>query len=292
MRSAILSVKLLKTAFFVVFLFSPLIVRSQSVPLPHAFAHNDYFHKRPLFDALDNGYTNIEADIFLENDELIVAHINPFFKSDRTLEALYLKPLAEHIEKNDGQVYKGYNEPVILMIDIKTGAENTYRRLKILLQKYRAILSRYDHGNVVRKAVTIVLSGHKPFRLVREEDDRMAFIDEDLRKTSQDTSSANVYKLASCKYSKLLSWNGEGQMPAAEKARLCAYVEMAHRFGKKVRLWASPEKRNVWDQLLDCGVDLINTDKLEELRDFLLARAEKEHKYDNADLMITSNTAR
>ncbi|MDB5086895.1 MAG: hypothetical protein JWR09_889, partial [Mucilaginibacter sp.] len=45
MRSAILSVKLLKTGIFVLLLLSPLIVRSQLVPLPNAFAHNDYFHK-------------------------------------------------------------------------------------------------------------------------------------------------------------------------------------------------------------------------------------------------------
>jgi len=286
MRSAILSVKLLKTGIFVLLLLSPLIVRSQLVPLPNAFAHNDYFHKRPLFDALENGYTNIEADIFLEEDSLIVAHINPFFRSDKTLEALYLKPLAQHIAKNNGQVYKGYNEPVILMIDIKTGADNTYIKLKTLLKKYSSILSSYDHGIVLKGAVTIVLSGHKPYKMIKAEENRLAFIDEDLIKTSQDTTSTNVYKLSSCKYSKILRWAGRGDLPDDERKRLCTYVAMAHRFGKKVRLWASPENSIVWEELLKCGVDLITTDKLVSLKTFLLSR---NLTYENSNIMITSN---
>src|ERR1700757_3608506 len=89
-------------------------------PIPHGFAHNDYLHKHPLYDALGNGFTNIEADIFLKNGKLIVAHIFPYFKGHRTLETLYLEPLAKRIAKNNGRVYTHYSSPIILMIDIKT----------------------------------------------------------------------------------------------------------------------------------------------------------------------------
>jgi len=268
---AILSKKLLKTGIFVLLLLDLQSVRSQSIPLPNAFAHNDYCHQRPLFDALDNGYTNIEADIFLEEGDLIVAHINPFFRSDKILETMYLQPLADRIAKNGGQVYKGYNTPVVLLIDIKTGANNTYAALKPLLEKYRWMLSSYDNGKVTQRAITIVLSGHKPYQMIKSETNRLAFIDEDLRKTAADTTANNVYKLASCKYSKMLSWNGDGDFPTVERNKLCAYVTMAHKFGKKVRLWASPERNNVWKELLKCGVDLINTDKLVDLKNFLIA---------------------
>jgi hypothetical protein len=267
---AILSKKLLKTGIFVLLLLDLQSARSQSIPLPNAFAHNDYCHQHPLFDALDNGYTNIEADIFLEEGDLIVAHIYPFFRDDKTLETMYLQPLADRIAKNGGQVYKGYNTPVVLLIDIKTGANNTYSALKPLFEKYRSILSSYDNGQVTPRAITIVLSGHKPYQMVKNENHRLAFIDEDLRKTSTDTTANNVYKLASCKYSKMLHWDGSGDFPSSERNKLCAYVAMAHRFGKKVRLWASPEKNNVWKELLKCGVDLINTDKLVDLKNFLI----------------------
>lgn len=62
-------------------------------------------------------------------------------------------------------------------------------------------------------------------------------------------------------------------MPDDEKRRLCHYITLAHRYGKKVRLWASPENPVVWDELLQCGVDLINTDKLAKLKKFLTNRS-------------------
>ena len=268
---AVYSVNLLKTSLFVLFLFSLQTVRSQSVPLPNAFAHNDYRHPHPLYDALANGYTNVEADIFLKNGRLVVAHIDPFFKKKRTLEALYLKPLADRIAADSGRIYKGYNSPVILMIDIKSNGDNTYRALEPLLEKYHTILSSYNHGKVTGGSVTVVLSGHKPFDLVKKEDTRLAFIDEDLRKTNQDTAAFDICKMASCKYSKLLDWKGEGPMPDQQRQKLCIYVANAHKYGEKVRLWASPENDQVWTELLKCGVDLINTDKLSKLKIFLLA---------------------
>lgn len=272
-RVDIFSIKLLKTSLAVLLLFSLQTVRSQSIPLPNAFAHNDYLHPHPLFDALANGYTNIEADIFLKGGRLVVAHIDPFFKKNRTLESLYLRPLAERIADNNGQIYEGYNFPVILMIDVKSDANNTYKALKVLLEKYRPMFSSYNHGRVLGGTVTVVLSGHKPFDMIKKEDTRLAFIDEDLRKTYQDTTALDVYKMASCKYSKLLEWKGDGPMPDDQRQKLCAYVNMAHKYGKKVRLWASPENDRVWAELLKCGVDLINTDKLARLKMFLLAHS-------------------
>ncbi|MDB5157264.1 MAG: hypothetical protein JWR50_1971 [Mucilaginibacter sp.] len=271
MQAAIFKLQLLKTALFVLMLSDPLIVSCQSTPLPNAFAHNDYSHKRPLFDALDNGYTNLEADIFLKDNEFVVAHINPYFKQGRTLELLYLKPLMELIIKNKGQVYHGYDSPVTLLVDIKTDAEATYRALKPLLEKYKSILTRYEDGKVYPRQVTIVLSGNKPFKSITAENRRLAFIDQDLRSTYRDTSNTNVYTMASCKYSRLLRWNGEGVIPADEKQLLLNYVTVAHKYGKRVRLWASPENLMVWQELLDCGVDLINTDKLAMLKNFLLS---------------------
>jgi hypothetical protein len=264
-------VKSLKTLIFVLLICSRLSANSQSLPLPNAFAHNDYQHKHPLFDALENGYTNIEADIFFEGEDLIVAHINPFFRTSRTLEKLYFKPLAERITLNNGHVYKGYNEPVVLMIDIKTGAKNTYNALKPLLEKYKQILSSYDHGKFTPGAITVVLSGHKPYKIICAEASRLAFIDEDLRNTIRDTSYANVFEMASCKYSRLLKWTGSGTISDNERQKLCSYISLAHKCGEKVRLWASPDNKTVWHELLKCGVDYINTDKLVALKNYLIA---------------------
>lgn len=263
----------LQKALIVCLLFVlPLAVKAQSITLVNGFAHNDYRHKRPLLDAETNGYTHIEADVFLHGGKLVVAHINPYFKGKRTLENLYLAPLSAQAAKNNGRVYAGNDQSVTLMVDIKTNAQKTYAELKTLLEKYRPILSSYDNGKVTMRAVTIVLSGHKPYDIVRNEKNRVAFIDEDLRKVDRDTI-ANVSRMASCKYSKLLKWKGNGNISEREKQRLCDYVSIAHKNGEQVRLWASPDNKVVWKEILSCGVDLINTDKLVALKDFLIAQS-------------------
>lgn len=254
------------------FLLLPLITNAQSIMLANGFAHNDYRHKRPLFDAENNGYTHIEADVFLHDNKLIVAHINPYFKSKRTLENLYLLPLFEQVQANNGNVYEGHTEPVTLMIDIKTNAKKTYEALQNVLEKYRPMLSSYDGGVVTTRAVTIVLSGNKPYDDVKAATHRLVFIDEDLRKVARDTI-ANVARMASCKYSKLLKWRGTGAISFRERQRLLNYVHIAHKNGDMVRLWASPENKIVWKEILSCGVDLINTDKLATLKDFLVERS-------------------
>jgi hypothetical protein len=162
------------SAFLLIFYFGAPMCRAQVTALPNGFSHNDYQHKHPLFEALENGYTNIEADIFLQQNKLIVAHIFPFFKPKHTLENLYLKPLADYIARHNG-VYENYEQPVILMIDIKSQANSTYKALKPYLDKYAGILSSYKDGKFIPGKVTIVLSGHKPFGMIEKEEQQLAF---------------------------------------------------------------------------------------------------------------------
>ena len=79
---------------------------NESKPLLRAHSHNDYHHKHPLFDALDSGFCSVEADVFLKDAVLLVGHSRFELKKERTLEALYLVPLAERVKNNGGSVYK------------------------------------------------------------------------------------------------------------------------------------------------------------------------------------------
>lgn len=255
-----------------VFLFSPAgAAFSQVTALPNAHAHNDYRHAHPLQDAMACGFTSAEADVFFKRGKFIIAHLTPLLKKKGNLETLYLKPLADSIHNHPGYLYAGYPEPVILLIDIKTNAERTYAALKPLLEKYAAILTRFENGRVINGAVTVILSGNKPYASLKNERTRFAFIDEALLSVKKE--NANVCPLTSVKYSDMIiRWKGKGCLPAAEKNKLTAFVNAAHEAGKKVRLWASPDNKVVWQELLNCGVDLINTDDLPGLRDFLLER--------------------
>src|SRR5438094_10005703 len=91
----------------------------QPRPLTRVHAHNDYEHKCPLFDALDHGFCSVEADIYLVDGQLLVAHMRSQVKPERTLEKLYLDPLRERVKQNGGRVYSGGPE-VTLLVAIKT----------------------------------------------------------------------------------------------------------------------------------------------------------------------------
>lgn len=242
-------------------------VKSQITILPNAYAHNDYWHKRPLFDALKNGFTYVEADVFLRDDQLIVAHTMPLFGKKRSLEQLYLKPLLEYTSTETNEE----KYPITLVIDIKSGACKTYTALLQLLENYRSMLSSYENGTFYQRSVTVVITGHKPLNLIDNNGDRLVFADEDLRKTGKEPFQ-NLYTLASCKYSHIIKWKGKGSMPAEDRQQLKDYVAQAHANGRKVRLWASPENKAVWAALLQCNVDLINTNKLEKLKNFLTSQ--------------------
>src|SRR5215218_4478026 len=98
-------------------------------PLAQAHAHNDYEHERPLFDALSHGFTSVEADIYLVDGALLVAHDPEDVQPGRTLESLYLQPLARLVRANHGTVYRGSRQPLQLLVDIKNTGAETYTEL-------------------------------------------------------------------------------------------------------------------------------------------------------------------
>src|SRR3954453_22317550 len=127
-------------------------------PLLNAHAHNDYAHKRPLFDALDHGFTSVEADVFYVDGNLLVGHDREALKPERTLDSLYLAPLAKRIQQNGGHVY---SKPTrfFLLIDIKDDPRQTYRELQKLLANHVDMLTTIESGKVRPGAVTIILTG-------------------------------------------------------------------------------------------------------------------------------------
>lgn len=264
-----LKFRLLCAANIIVILLITFPANSQKIILANAYAHNDYWHKRPLYDALDKGFTYVEADVFLKRNRLVVAH---YFlsKKNKTFEDLYLKPLLNYVENHKKTDQREIDCPITVMIDIKSNANKTYQAIAQLLDKYKSILSSYENGEIVLRNVTIILTGHKPKDLLEKNENRLVFIDDNLKNLGKDTCNF-LYKTASCKYNDLLNWKGRGPMPDLDRQRLEYYVTRAHNKGRKVRLWGSPENKIVWAELLKCNVDLINTDKLSALRSFLIS---------------------
>ena len=242
-----------------------------------AHAHSDCHQERPLLDALEHGFTSIEADVHLVDGELLVAHDAEDLHPHTTLESLYLAPLAERARRQE-RILARHEEPLQLLVDIKTDPVATYECLHRLLSRYRTLVTRFERrasGTRMRPhAVTVVVSGNRPRELMRRQRVRYAAVDGRLADLPS-REHHHLLPIISDDWTQHFSWTGTGPMPPHERARLRAIVETAHREGRQVRFWGTPEPPDdagvaVVSELLAAGVDYINADDLPSLRAFLL----------------------
>ena len=127
---------------------------AEPIPLIQAHAHNDYEHARPLLDALDRGFCSIEADVYLVEGELLVAHDLKDVKSGHALASLYLEPLQARIRRNGGRVYRN-GSTVTLLVDVKSEAVATYKAVHAVLEKYTTMLTSFSGTGMQPRAVTV-----------------------------------------------------------------------------------------------------------------------------------------
>ena len=204
--------EVVKSAIWLVFAFVFLSIDCSSQSVIPGHAHNDYLNKHALFEALDARLVSVEADVHLMKGDLYVAHVRPLWTSKkRSLENLYLKPLFEHIKKNNGKVYPDYEGPFYLMIDFKGGSVEMYDSLIILLSKYKQMLTIMEDSVLKPGAVTVFLSGSKPTEAVLKSEPKLAFLDgrpSDLGKQID----SRIMPVISDHYKNHLSWNGKGKM--------------------------------------------------------------------------------
>jgi len=237
------------------------------VPLTRAHAHNDYLHEHPLADALSHGFWSVEADVWLTNGVLLVAHDFDKTSPDRTLQKLYLDPLRAFVKTNAGPGAPS----LTLLIDVKSEAESTYTALREVLKNYADILTKFESNRLETNAVIAIISGNRAEAMMAADKVRFAAIDGRLPDLERNPPVALV-PLVSDNWTKQFRWRGAGPLPDNERANLRSMVQRAHAQGRRLRLWAAPDNVNGWRELRDAGVDLLNTDRLAEMEEFLRKR--------------------
>ncbi len=233
----------------------------QSYTSAQAHSHNDYEQKRPFWEAYEQQFGSIEADLFLVNDSLYAAHNLKDITADRTFTKLYLQPIIQQAQKNEGNIYAQKDVQLQLLIDLKTTSEETLAALVKTLEPYKHLLA--PNGSV-----KIVISGNTP--TPDNFDKYPAYIYIDGRPEINYTAAQlKRVGLISQSFQKYTRWNGEGDLPERDKKSLIKVVQDIHALKKKVRFWGTPDNIHTWKTMMELQVDFLNTDHVVQMGDYL-----------------------
>lgn len=218
-------------------------------------SHNDYTHAQPFTEAASLKVWSIEADVFVVNGALVVAHSRKEINPERTLEGMYLQPIAALAKT---KAYYSFQ----LMIDPKDPWDVVYPPLKRLIDTYKKAFKNKCHE------VVVTISGNRPPDTTFHTYGSPIRFDGLPGKVYRPADLAKI-TMISADFSNYSTWNGLGEMPASDKVKLKAVIADAHALGKPMRFWGAPDNQTTWELLISLGADIINTDKPAAVRNYL-----------------------
>ena len=244
----------------------------QKLAAGNGHGHNDYQQQIPLLTAYYAGMGAIEADVFLRNGILFVAHETAEIKTERTLKNMYLDPLATFYKENGNKGYPDSAKKLQLVIDIKEVDENVLQHLVKELKGYGSIFDPQKNPAAIRVVVTGELplpSNFAKYASLISFDGRpgIAYSKEQLQHIAMISADIVNYSV----------WNGKGTPTPDDLQKMTAVVSQAHALGKPFRFWGTKDNPNTWKELEHMGVDWIGTDQPTVLKDFYQNRAKLEY---------------
>jgi alkaline phosphatase len=231
----------------------------------NAHSHNDYKNSIPFYRAYEKGFGSIEADVYAVNGKLMVAHSKNEIAESRSLQNLYLTPLAEKLKLAPKRQLR-------LLIEIKQDYKAVLPLVIEELKPFADYIASPGHpGNL-----SIVMTGAvPPAAEMPNYPDWITFDVDHLNGfTPQQWQKIGLVSFPLGRY---VRWNGKGVLNSKEIARVKGAIDSVHRAGKMIRFWESPDTKSSWLALMRLGVDVIGTDKIEELGDFLNKKAKNEY---------------
>ncbi len=236
------------------------IAQPHQYSVANAHSHNDYEQRIPYWMAYQAGFGSIEADIFLVDTVLYVAHDKSELKREIRLSTEYLDPILSCLQKNHGFPYDDHQKKLQLLIDIKTDSIHTLDALIILLKKYPALISN--------QSLNWVITGNRPDESFFKNYPDFIRFDGELHKEYSKKALTKI-SLMSDDFKIYSHWDGTGHLPAKDEFILETAVKKAHGLHQPVRFWDAPDQPNAWKQLMELQVDYINTDSIRGLSVFL-----------------------
>lgn len=246
-----------------VFLLAILFIlpRFQVFAQPRIHAHNDYQKPEPLTNALRHKVFSIEADIYPSGNRLLVAHDKKEFANAPALDSLYLRPIIELFHRYNGMISEDSSYTPMLMIDIKENGEAALALLIKLVSAHRSVFDRSFNA----KAVQLVISGDRGPSSRWSAYPLYILFD---GRPDEVYDSVTLQRIAFISDSYLKYINRRDSTD-----RLIRQVaEKVHDMGRLFRLWATPDNPESWKLQQQQGIDIINTDRVEECRNNFLKK--------------------
>lgn len=204
-------------------------------------SHNDYKQAKPFYEAFENNSYSIEADVFLQDGKLFVAHEAHEIDQNKTLSELYLVPLSKITDTSKVQ----------LLVDIKTEAYTTIKALMIELEAYPTLIK----NNRIR----FVISGNRPASNEYHLYPDYIFFDQQSLENIQDLNP-NKIALFSFPFQKYSKWSGLGDIAEKDSQEILKISHLVHDLGYEIRFWGTPDTPIAWRTFQRLGIDYINTD--------------------------------
>lgn len=225
--------------------------------LSRAHSHNDYSQPTPFYHAYSRGFGAIEADVFLINGQLWVAHDEDKALQGKTLTAQYLQPLKIALSRDTGR-------KVTLLVDIKGDYRTTLPELLRELKPLQPFLKNEGSAGRLR----ILISGNRPPPEAYRNYPQYISFDEDLMHTYDPESLLRIGQI-SLRFSNYSDWKGVGPLPEQDSLALQTVIHAAHTLNKPIRFWDAPDNVAGWTELIRLGADVIGTDHIDDLASFL-----------------------
>jgi alkaline phosphatase len=235
-------------------------------------SHNDYLQTVPFWTAFAAGASSIEVDVILKDGKLMAAHEDATTDPKRTIESLYMVPIAEGLKSG---LITSIN--FHLLVDLKTEAYSTLEVLEESMKDYGSMLFSAQNP----KGLKLIISGNRP----KPEDygnyPEWMFFDYQSKELTKELPWDKI-GMVSLSFSRFSVWNGKGRMVEKERKEVQDFIDLVHSFDKPVRFWGSPDSKSAWKAFQEMGEDFINTDHPIAAAEYLKDLAD--NVYQNSEL--------
>lgn len=221
-------------------------------------SHNDYWRPAPFWTAYSYKLYSYEADVYLVDGVVCVAHDREDIKPENNIESLYIEPMVSVYKANGGKPWEDAKHGIQLMVDIKDETDLTMEALVEAFGKYPEVFDR----SVNPYGVQIVITGNFPDP--EDFDKWPAYMGIDGRFDEEYTPEQfERVVMFSAPFSNYVRWNGKGTMIPEQEAELKKAIDKAHSMNRPVRFWGTPEYETMYYTFYNLGIDFINTDEPE-----------------------------